>query len=115
MRLEASQGREDGDWHRRPDLRSHHSSSVFEMSEPTTGTVEPAKLAPADQPEVVQKDAPVPTTTVKAAEGSGNDWAKVEPQNDLTKIFTDAEWKGMNELRVSNVTLTEKANLCPVI
>jgi hypothetical protein len=90
------------------DLRSYHSS--YEMSEPTTGTVEPTKVAEA-QPEVVQKDGPVPTTTVKAAEDSGNDSAIVEPQNDLTKNFTDAEWKGMKELRVSNVTLTEKARL----
>ena len=85
------------------------------MSGPTTGTVEPAKVAPVDHPEVVQKDGPVPTTTVNAAKGSGNNWAEIEPQNELTKKFTDAEWKGVNELRVGNVTLTEKANLCPVI
>jgi hypothetical protein len=78
------------------------------MSEPTTGTVEPAKVAEAAQPEVVQKDGPVPTTTVKAGEGSGNDSVTVEPQNDLTKNFTDVEWKGMKELRVGNVTLPEK-------
>ena len=85
------------------------------MSEPTTGTVEQPKVAEAAQPEVVQKDGPMPTTTVKAAEGSGNDLATVEPQNDLTKNFTDAEWKAMKELRVSNIPLTEKAILCPVI
>lgn len=78
------------------------------MSEPTTGTVEPAKVAEAAQPEVVQKDGPVPTTTVKATEESGNDWATTEPQNDLTKNFTDAEWKGMKELRVSNTHLRRK-------
>lgn len=85
------------------------------MSEPTTGTVEPAKVAEAAQPEVVQKDGPVPTTTVKAVEGSGNDSAMAEPQNDFTKNFTDAEWKGLKELRVSNTQLTERAILCPVI
>ena len=85
------------------------------MSEPTTGTVEPAKVAEAAQPEVVQKDGPVPTTTVKAAEGSGNDLATAEPQNDFTKNFTDAEWKGLKELRVSNTLLTKTAILYPVI
>lgn len=81
------------------------------MSELTTGTVEPATVADAAQPEVVQKDGPVLTTTVKTGEGSGKDWDMVEPQNDLTKNFTDAEWKGVKELRVSNVTVTEKMNL----
>jgi len=75
------------------------------MSEPT---VEPAKVAGAALPEVVQKGAPVPTTTVEAAEGTGNDPVIVEPQNNLTKNFTDAEWKGVKELRVSNVTCGEK-------
>jgi hypothetical protein len=82
------------------------------MSEPTTGTVEPTKVAEA---EVVQKDGPaqmpVQATTVKAPEDSGNDSALVEPQNDSTKNFTDAEWKGMKELRVGNVTLMEKTRL----
>jgi len=78
------------------------------MSELTTGTVEPTKVAEAAQPEVVQKDGPMPTTTVKAGEGSDNDAVTVEPQNDLTKNFTDTEWKGVKELRVSTVTLTKQ-------
>ena len=81
------------------------------MSELTTGTVEPATVAETAQPEVVQKDEPVPTTTVKTGESSGNDWDMVEPHNDLTKNFTDAEWKGVKELRVSNITVMEKNEL----
>ena len=83
------------------------------MSEPTTGTVEPTKAVEAAQPEVVQKDESAPTTAVTAAEESANDSVIVEPQNNLTKKFTDAEWKSIKELRVSNVALIEKANLCP--
>ena len=85
------------------------------MSEPTTGTVEPTKIAEAAQPEVVQKDGPVPTTVANAAEESGDNSVIVEPQNDITKKFTDAEWKSIKELRVSNVILTRKRNLCPGI
>ena len=78
------------------------------MSEPTTATVEPTKVAEGAQPEVIQKDGPVPTTAVKAGEESGDDSVTVEPQNDITRKFTDAEWKGIKELRVSsNVTFTE--------
>jgi len=83
------------------------------MSEPTTGTVEPTKVAEAARPEVIQKDEPVPTTAVKAAEESGDDSGTVEPQNDVSKKFTDAEWKSIKELRASgNVTFT-KQNSCP--
>jgi hypothetical protein len=75
------------------------------MSEPTTGTGEPTRVADSEsaQPEVIQKD--VPTTAVGAE--SGDDSVTVEPQNDITKKFTDAEWKGIKELRVSSeVTFT---------
>lgn len=84
------------------------------MSEPTSGTVEPTKATEAAQPEVVQ-DGPVPTTvvkaTVKATEETGDDSVIVEPQNDLTKKFTDAEWESIKGLRVKNITLTEKTTL----
>jgi hypothetical protein len=83
------------------------------MSEPTTETVEPTKVAEAAQPEVVPKDASVPTTAVKDAEESGDDTIIVEPQNDLTRKFTDAEWKSIKELRVSNAALTEEGNQYP--
>jgi hypothetical protein len=115
MRLDRGQGREDRDWLRRPDhlwvlplLVLQVSPS--EMSEPTTGTVEPTKEVETTQPEVVQKDELVPTT----AEESNNDLVAVEPQNDITMKFTDAEWESIKELRVCNVALGQKAKLMPL-
>lgn len=76
------------------------------MSEPTTAPPEPTKVAEGAQPEVIQKD--VPTTSARAVEESGDDSVTVEPQNDVTKRFTDAEWKSIKELRVSsNGTFTK--------
>lgn len=69
------------------------------MSEPTT-IVEPTTVAETAQPEIVQKDGAVPTTEVKAAE---EPTVVIEPQNNLTKKFTDAEWTGIKELRVRSV------------
>src|SRR5260370_841962 len=94
---------------------SYHSSSSLssssKMSEPTTRTVEPTKVAEAAQSEAVRTDKPVLTTAVNAAEQGGDDY--VEPQNDLTRKFTDAEWTSVKGLRVSDVTLTELNVLCP--
>lgn len=76
------------------------------MSEPTTGPAEPTKAAEGAQPEVIQKD--LPTAAARAVEESGDDSVTVEPQNDVTKKFTDSEWKSIKELRVSsNGTFTK--------
>ena len=71
---------------------------------PSAGTVPVPTTAAAPEPATVGAQ-PAPTPTATAASGGAPTPAHKEieePQNALTKKFTDAEWKALKEFRVRN-------------
>lgn len=74
------------------------------MSNPEVTDAPVASTAPADA--AVEPAVPTATTTAAAAEPAAKPEAPAdagttaEPQNALTKKFTEAEWTALKELRV---------------